>query len=589
MDSRAHAFSLNRRLLDGRRPLFHPAAVKTSHPPATSAPAPPRRRFSRGPLIVACLSLCAVLASGERGNFGLQLAEAPGLTLDEGFNVAMGVYLVRSLEHEGLGSLHPDSIRDVYGSPNYNADHPPLARWALGFVHEWLNGDDPAPFNEFAARPAAAIAFALTVWLVGWFVQKWSSPVGGVVAALAVALLPRQFAHAHLASLETFIGLTYAACVLATADRCRPGVGSAGWKPFAVAGFLFGLALLTKIQAVFLAPAVGLWALTQWRLKAIPRVALFGAVGMAVFFLGWPWLWLDPWNHLHEYFARTTERQTLYCFYWGERWADRDVPWHFPWVMFAVTVPIGLHLLAGWGVLKSRSLREDAVRDQAHQGSDAPRLPGQCWIDPRVQLVLWAIAVPLTVFSLPGIRVYDGERLFGIVFPLWGALAGLGGAAVAKQWPGRRTHVALGVLLTAQAWGIVALNPFQLSYYNALTGGLAGADRLGFERTYWMEQLTDSFQQKIVESVPRGSRIDVAPVLHPVYLNHILSQSPILGAAGISLAAYDDQQQGGSRYVLHFERLADPWKSLAPPPAGTQVLAEVQRSGVPLVKLLELP
>ncbi len=554
-----------------------------------------------GPAIVAVVALAAVLVSGERGNFGLQLAEAPGLTLDEGFNVATGVYLVRSLQQDGLGSLHPDTVREVYSSPNYNPDHPPLGRWALGFVHEWLAGDEAAAFNEFAARPASAIAFALTVFIVGWFLQKWFGPLAGTFAAFATAILPRQFAHAHLAVLEAFIGLTYAACVLVTADRCRPSSSNgSGYRGFALAGFFLGLALLTKIQAVFLGPAVGLWALTQWRLKAIPRVALFGAVGLAFFFVGWPWLWLDPLAHLKEYFARTTERQALYCFYWGERWADRDVPWHYPWVMFAVTAPIGLHLLAAWGVLRSSLASgrcEPAVASLGvvrrlaaeAQGADAPRSPGRYAIDARIQLILWAIAVPLVVFTLPGIRVYDGERLFGVVFPLWAGLAGAGAAAIRQRFPTRRTGAILAVILAAQAHGLLTLNPFQLSYYSAITGGQAGADRLGFERSYWMEGLTESFQREIVANVPRGARIDVAPVLHPVYLPHVLSKSPILQAADITLTAYDDKRPGGSRFVLLFQRKADPWGSLSPPPEGTRVLAEAKRGGVPLVTLYQLP
>jgi len=537
--------------------------------------------------------LAAVLASSERTLMAPKLAEAPGLTLDEGFNVAAGVYLVRSLETQGLGSLHPAAIREVYGSRNYNPDHPPLGRWALGFMHECLKGNDNAPFVETAARPASAIAFALTVFLAGWFIQKWFGPLAGAVAAFSVAILPRQFAHAHLASLETFIGLAYAACVFVTADRCSGKSAPPGGRSFVLPGVLFGLALLTKIQAVFLGPAVGLWALTQWRLKAIPRVALFGAVGLAVFFVGWPWLWLDPLAHLKEYFARTTERQTLYCFYWGERWADADVPWHYPWVMFAVTVPIGLHLLAAWGVFRSGGLREGEAPAEPSESPGAAiarsNSPRSWAIDPRIQLMLWAIVIPLAVFTKPGIRVYDGERLFGVVFPLWGALAGIGFAALLRRFPGRAAVGLLAVALTAQAWGIPTLNPFQLSYYNTLTGGLAGADRLGFERSYWMEGLTDSFQREIVGKVPRGSRIDVAPVLHPVFLPHLLRQLPILREADLELAAYDDKQLGGSKYVLLFHRKADLWESLNPPPEGTEILAEAKRAGVPLATLFRLP
>ncbi len=59
-----------------------------------------------------------------------------------------------------------------------------------------------------------------------------------------------------------------------------------------------------------------------------------------------------------------------------------------------------------------------------------------------------------------------------------------------------------------------------------------------------MEGLNEEFQRRIVEVVPRGSRIDVAPVLHPVYLPHLMRQSPILRDAGLTLEAYDDKQPG---------------------------------------------
>ena len=43
----------------------------------------------------------------------------------------------------------------------------------------------------------------------------------------------------------------------------------------------------------------------------------------------------------------------------------------------------------------------------------------------------------------------------------------------AWTWSRRlRVRAALAALLLAQAYGVVALHPFQLSYYNALVGGV---------------------------------------------------------------------------------------------------------------------
>ena len=38
--------------------------------------------------------------------------------------------------------------------------------------------------------------------------------------------------------------------------------------------------------------------------------------------------------------------------YFGRIMPDRDVPWHYPWFYFAVTVPVGLQLLGVFGLVQ---------------------------------------------------------------------------------------------------------------------------------------------------------------------------------------------------------------------------------------------
>src|SRR5690606_16822622 len=84
------------------------------------------------------------------------------------------------------------------------------------------------------------------------------------------------------------------------------------------------------------------WAFWHWRGKAILPLFVWGVVGLLVFFLGWPWLWFDPLDHTLQYFRSSTDRATLYVWYFGERFADTQTPWHYPLVMFLVTMPAGL-------------------------------------------------------------------------------------------------------------------------------------------------------------------------------------------------------------------------------------------------------
>ena len=108
--------------------------------------------------------------------------------------------------------------------------------------------------------------------------------------------------------------------------------------------------------------------------------------------------------------------------YFGQVYADRDVPWHYPWFYFAVTVPVGLHLLGAWGLVRG-------WRDRR--------------ADPFPLLLAGSIALFLVVFSTR-VPVYDGERLFLVVFPLWAILIGRGFAS-AWEWARGRPALRVGL------------------------------------------------------------------------------------------------------------------------------------------------
>ncbi len=536
------------------------------------------------PLLVATLAWLAIIATLDSSGAVPQLGEGPGLTFDETFNVQMGVYHVRSVQQYGLGLLHMDSIREVFGNEAYNPDHPPLGRLLIGLAHElsWPLLKPHVPADSVAVtcgRVASAFGFALTILLIGWTTSSWYGRTAGLIAALSMVLMPRLFAHAHIASLETFIGLFYIATVLHVADRWTQGERPS-WSAVTLSGVLLGFVLLTKIQAILLPIPIALWALWHWRQRAILPIIAFGLIGVTVFFISWPWLWLDPAEHLSEYLGRTTDRLTLYCWYMGHKWADTDVPWHYPAVMFAVTVPLGLQALGMIGLLKSR---RHAPSDEQIKG----KLPNQ--FDTRITFLI-AINVfwPLAFFALPGITVYDGTRLFLMVFPLWAILIGRGGSLLwewlATRWSPRSATITMSALLLLQSYGTIAMHPVQLSYYNLLVGGLRGASQLGFETTYWGDSVTRSMLQNIASN-DSETPVFVAPVLHPFQLNELQSQAAELDAR---LMPFDDNQPWDVRRVLVIRRRADSWESLTPEPPGSTLGSELVRAGVQLSGVYEI-
>lgn len=570
----------------------------------TAEPTLIKRREFVGPLAVAAVALVSVVLTLDAAGDYPKIFEGPGITLDESFNVQMGVYQWRALRDGGnFLLLLPESVENVFGpKSNYNPDHPPLGRVWLGFWHdlvEWLVPPSDHPLNEYGirfvtdcARVGSATAFALTVFLIGVFATKWYGRVAGIVAAVSLVLMPRVFAHAHLASLETFMNLTYSAAILAVAHWWRADADKRQlrWIIPILTGVLFGFALLTKMQAILIPPAVGVWALWHWRVRAIKPLAIFGLVGLIVFFVGWPWLWLDPLHNVREYFARTTSRAVLNCYYLGQVWADKDVPWHYPFVMFAITVPVGLHAFGLLGIVgQSPKLTRSVSEEHATSG---PRSRFGLVCGPREQLLLAATLFPLVLFAVPGIAVYDGERLFLVTYPMWAVLIGRGAGlalnhlrekADSSRWrlvaTQRARAIAISLFLLAQSIGVIVMHPCQLSYYNLLVGGLYGADRLGFERTYWGDSITRSLLTLMTRQDGKRNVV-VTPVLHQFQLDELMQQSPILRNMGIQLLPDSPQNNKLADGWLCFARRADETSEICDNRCGIVISRQgVQLSG----------
>lgn len=553
----------------------------------TPANSPPARTHAwLYPAIIALVVAVACLLTLDPAGDRPGLPGGPGLTTDEVLNVEAALVLFRQLRAYGWGLLDPASWYEVYADPQYQHDYPPLGRLILAGSHDALQTVWPVPadpawperaYFTVQARAASALALGLTVFLVGLYATRWEGRLAGICAALALALMPRVFAHGHIASIETLVGLFFTATALFTADRWprllenspSPSRWSIPWKPAVITGVLLGLTLLTKIQGVLFPVPFAVWALWQFGRRGVTGVALVGVVSALVMFVGWPWLWIDPIANVKEYFGQSG-RDHLYCWYQNQKQLDSDVPWHYPFVIFSATVPVGLHALGLVGVVT------------------------RGWAERRTQLLMAVIGFPLLLFAIPGVTVYDGERLFLVVYPLWAVVIGRGASQVwqriSRTTPAGAIALLAGLLL-AESYTLVTLHPSQLSYYSWLVGGLRGAHQRGFEPTYWGDSITREFHAEIVRQLPEGATLHVAPVLHPLQLPGMALQSPLLHRRRIQLKAWDDNIRPEVRYVLVFRRRADFWKSLEEtdqPPPGLRRLAELRRDGVQLTALYEV-
>lgn len=540
--------------------------------------------------LMACLLVTINLDVAEEC---LWTFDGPGLTLDENLNVASGVYVVESTLKAGLGALDPRTMQEIFNDPAYFPDYPPLGRLPLALsnaIFSRTTGLGNHPFYLITyARVGSAVTFGLLVALLVWLTGRHASPIAGLVAGVSLMLTPRVFGHAHLASVETTMNLMYALTVLSCVHllsnketlRLRDGF---------LPGLFLGLALLTKIQAIFLPPVIVIWILWHWRFKGVLPLLVLAITSAVVFLAGWPWLWADPVTRFWQYFAQTTDRAVLYCFYLGKRYADHDVPWHYPFVMFLITTPLPFLLLGGWGMSLSRKPSDEKRRST--RNSSTP--PTKNYLTPRQNhLLLGAFWLPLIVFAIPGVPVYDGERLFLIVWPIFSIWIGVAAAHGIRRIDERLNvvvrNLACGAVFAIPLISMVLIHPCYLSFYDVQVGGLRGAATLGMEKDYWGGAVTAEFLESACSQLPEGTTLAVAPVLHPLFPQFLKQDSWLLNRPDINLVAYDDAVPVGPQHVLIYHRRADQWKSLSQRPAGTRILASQNRQGVILAELIKLP
>jgi 4-amino-4-deoxy-L-arabinose transferase-like glycosyltransferase len=491
------------------------------------APHAESRPFWNAGRIAGVLSGLAALA------VVLTLAD-PGLTIDEPLDVMPGRDYLATLMARGGHFFDREVVDAVFGN---NAEHPPLGRWLLGLASKGAEplqilltgGPDPVGIYVLAGRLAPALSFAILVGLITrTSALRWGR-AAGVAAGFAVLAMPRVFAHAHLAALDTFLCLFWILALLAAEsalNQRRPLLAMLG------AAVALALALLTKIHAWFLLPIILAWA---WARLGLARGSLawgiWAVVGFVLFVLGWPWLWYDSIPRLERFWGTGVHRIALQVQYFGHVYDDHKVPWHYPWLYFAATVPVGLHALGGLGLAAGWRGRR---------------------VDPFPLLLAGVILFFLALFST-SIPVYDGERLFLLVFPLWAMLIGRG---FAVAWTGvqarRWLRGGLVAALLAQAYGVVALHPFGLSYYNLLVGGLPGAERLGLELTYWGDAVDRVLLDRLARAAPAGAPAALAPTLYP--RQGLMTTTRALLARGILLQ--DEAGAAGADWVVVSRRTA---------------------------------
>jgi len=137
-------------------------------------------------------------------------------------------------------------------------------------------------------------------------------------------------------------------------------------------------------------------------------------------------------------------------------------------------------------------------------------------------LLLNAVATPL-IFSWKS--PYDGIRLFLTALPFLAMIAGEGIDLAVRSiesragWGRYRTLFGgvLAALVLLEIGACYRFHPFQLAYYSPLVGGIVGANRLGFETTYWCDSLDNGIIETLAREYPRETNIRLYAIDSPPF------------------------------------------------------------------------
>jgi hypothetical protein len=394
--------------------------------------------------------------------------------------------------------------------------HPPF--YALLGLAGWrLTRGVLAPLTAFRFGPIALCA--ITCGVLYHHLSSRRSALAGLTASALLVLMPRNFAHAHYAHYDMPMTCLWLLAQIAFINALKGGRSA---FPYGIA---LGLAAGTKFTGLLAVIPAVLWVLLVELPAAVQlharrngqrrnepgtmpggRCLLIGlpVALLTLYAIQPPW-WFDPIGGPLSYLKSNTTRDesTLIPSLYLGRVYRFSLPWHNTLVLTAVCVPACVLLLGGLGIIGTIVRRKQDL-------------------SALVWLLSWGTL--MVVRALPRAPGHDMIRLILPSIASLAALAGLGAAWLQDLLRNTRwtwvTPVAVAITIAESLIGIAQTYPYADSYFSASIGGLKGAERLGFDLTYYWETLSGEFSTWI-KTRRRDRPVELAfptPVISVMFL-----------------------------------------------------------------------
>ncbi|HEV2108660.1 MAG TPA: hypothetical protein VGR16_10395 [Thermomicrobiales bacterium] len=456
------------------------------------------------------------------------------VTPDEHIWLARSANFYYALAHADLAGtlqfIHPGVTVMWVGAAAFLVDYPSYVLDAPGQVHQWFDSSLTDVLREHGRAPLElliasrnALVIAHTIVLAVAFLQaiKLIGRGPATIGFLLIALNPFHIGLSQLLHLDAMTGNLMFLSALALLNYRFRGQRRSHLLVSAVAA---GLAWLTRSPALFLIPFAGFVLLTmlagEWRhqprfdarrLWRLSRAYLgWAALGLSVFVLLWPAMWVVPGEILKKMYLVTfrmaSEGHELPLFYAGNIVRGDPGALFYPVTYLWRTTPVSLIGLALAAALLSVP-RVRLIRSRSR--------------GPVIMLSLFGIL--FIIFMSLGAKKFD--RYLLPAYPPLDLVAGVGWFTLVN-WLWHRPRVlirAASPAIIALAIGAQALTaglayPYYLGYYNPILGGVDAASEemmLG-----WGEGLDQIARH--LNALPNADRLQVLTRAWPSTLSYFL-------------------------------------------------------------------
>lgn len=370
---------------------------------------------------------------------------------------------------------------------NESGGHPPLSDILASLFNQIFFKELRLVNDIDSYRIYSVFLAACLVGLIFWWSDKVYGRLAAFIATLSLSVYPLFWSELHFNNEKDIPETVFWSFMMFSIWR---GITYHSWRWILISGIFFGLALGTKFNVLFAIFVILPWLVinTQFKLlKDIKRYidlmlasVLSILLGLALFFLSWPYLWVDPIAGINK----------VIMFYKGIGLTASQDPrfvsilgansYPAQWIMYTTPLPILLLAIIGIVVATYR-FRSDNKKTS-------------------LLFLLWLL-VPIARVSWPGTTIYGGIRQIMEYIPALAILSGVGGSFVIGQLAKMKLNAVLGTALVIVFFvpifvELKNIHPNENVYFNELIGGLSGAKQRNFPA--WGNSFGAAYRQGVV-------------------------------------------------------------------------------------------